>query len=534
MKPGHMRETLELIVHGVRSMGSACFINAKHLTCGLALAATLVVTAARADMIVTPKAVTGNVAPNAGSSYASLVNSSGLTFAVTSGMDVASALLAKESTVVADKYVTPASGTNYFDAGTIPVLTFDLGSTAYNVSSIVLWNYQVSVNNVTEFSLDFYSDAAATVQIGSTISGLTALAITTNAQQVTFSGVYGVRAIKLTMTDNNGGNRVGLGEVRFAGTPAPSAVIIKPSAISSTQGSANSSSPGALLDNSGLSSPVDAESDTLDALSVTHSFPTFPVLDTLYLNSGSGDYTLTFTLGAAYDDVNSIVVWNYPYPAPQHSTRYFDLSFYSDTGATVQVGSTLTGLFLETSGSEPEPAQQVYFPGGIEFDSVRVIKMTCTNSWGDTNKRALGEVRFGRIGSSTVDYWDAYISQITNGLTGYQDDAEGDGYANLLEYVTGGNPTNSDTVAHMNGGQSNGFLQIRFTRDTNAVDATLIVEGSSSVSNDTTWIGINTNSAGSWSSPASVTESGVNPVNVTVSDTETGATRNLRLRVTRP
>jgi len=383
---------------------AAGFHGAARLVFSVTLTASLTLAAAQANTIITPNTPTGNVAPNAGSSYASLVNGAGLSFAVTSGMNVASALLAKESTAVADKYVTPASGSDYFAAGTIPVLTFDLGKTYYNVSSIVLWNYQVAVNNLTEFSLDFYSDAAATVKIGSTISGLTATAITTNAQQIAFSGVYGVRSIKLTMTDNNGGNRVGIGEVRFAGTPAPDAIVIKPSAISSTQGSGNSSSPGALIDNSGLSSPVNAEDATTNALTRTHSFPTFPVLDTLYINSGSGDYTLTFTLGAAYDDVNSIVVWNYPYPAPQHSTRYFDLSFYSDDAATVQIGSTLTGLFLESSGSEPEPAQQVYFPGGINFDGVRSIKMTCTNSWNNTNKRALGEVRFSQIKPDPGNY----------------------------------------------------------------------------------------------------------------------------------
>ena len=120
--------------------------------------------------------------------------------------------------------------------------------------------------------------------------------------------------------------------------------------------------------------------------------------------------------------------------------------------------------------------------------------------------------------------------------TGYADDADGDGYANLLEYVTGGSLTNADTQAQMNGGRTNNVLALKFFRDTAATDATIYVEGSYTATNGADWVGVATNIGGSWGgSPTNVTESGASPVSVTVQDTEVTATnRFLRLRVTRP
>lgn len=197
------------------------------------LSSLALVISANAATIITPNTPTGNVTPSAGSSYASLVNSSGLSSSVISGMDTATALLVTQSAATADTYVTPATGagTDYFIAGgTAPVLTFALGDAYNDIDSIILWNYNLSVNSTTQFSLAFFSDASATIQVGSTITGLTALADITNGQQIFFGGggtvdFDGVRAIQMTLTDNNGGNRVGLGEIRFSQTPEPSRVL---------------------------------------------------------------------------------------------------------------------------------------------------------------------------------------------------------------------------------------------------------------------------------------------------------------------
>lgn len=113
-------------------------------------------------------------------------------------------------------------------------------------------------------------------------------------------------------------------------------------------------------------------------------------------------------------------------------------------------------------------------------------------------------------------------------------DADEDGHANLLEYVTGGNPTNADSIARMESTRTGGVFALVFTRDTNAVDATLVVEGAYTFTQDVSWLGIAVNSNGTWSG-APVAESGVNPVSVTVPDTAPAASsRFLRLRVTSP
>ena len=68
-----------------------------------------------------------------------------------------------------------------------------------------------------------------------------------------------------------------------------------------------------------------------------------------------------------------------------------------------------------------------------------------------------------------------------------------------------------------------------------AIDATLIVEGAYATTNNADWLGIATNIAGSWGGATNVVELAGSPANVTVFDTDAAATnRFLRLRVTRP
>ena len=76
---------------------------------------------------------------------------------------------------------------------------------------------------------------------------------------------------------------------------------------------------------------------------------------------------------------------------------------------------------------------------------------------------------------------------------------------------------------------------LSFNRNTNAVDATLIVESAETVASGATWNGIATNINGSWGGATNVTENGsVDPVSVTVQDPSPASNRFIRLRVTRP
>ena len=104
---------------------------------------------------------------------------------------------------------------------------------------------------------------------------------------------------------------------------------------------------------------------------------------------------------------------------------------------------------------------------------------------------------------------------------------------NLLEYVTGASPTNADVSARLLGTSAGGVLKAIFPRNTNAVDATITVEGGDELAGP--WTGILTNSNGAWSGPASFSESGTGtPVEVTVNDVTNAPARHLRLRISRP
>ena len=155
----------------------------------------------------------------------------------------------------------------------------------------------------------------------------------------------------------------------------------------------------------------------------------------------------------------------------------------------------------------------------------------------DGNPRIVnGLVDMGAYESQVLrGYWD-WASEITNGLTNYNDCATGDGFPNLLKYATGGSPTDSDDLPRLDCTKSNGVPVLIFHRNTNAGDATLIVQGAFAISNGALWSGLATNRNGSWGGANNVSESGAgNPVTCRVLDTTPMPTnRFLRLKVTRP
>ncbi|MES2996084.1 MAG: PEP-CTERM sorting domain-containing protein [Verrucomicrobiota bacterium] len=216
-----------------------------------ALALLAVPCVSQAATIIQPNTPTSNVAADAGSTNAGLVNGIGLSASVTTGTDTATALAATHANgTLSQAYVTndpgAVDGDYYAQGGAPPVFTFTLGGTFNDVESILVWNYSQTAgggvpsrNGARTFDLQFFSDAAATTQVGATISGLTlAQSLTTPqiAQQVFFgAGVNfdGVQSARMTVTDNYfgmgggaGGDRVGLAEVRFSQVPEPSAALL--------------------------------------------------------------------------------------------------------------------------------------------------------------------------------------------------------------------------------------------------------------------------------------------------------------------
>ena len=140
------------------------------------------------------------------------------------------------------------------------------------------------------------------------------------------------------------------------------------------------------------------------------------------------------------------------------------------------------------------------------------------------------------IQAGPVDHWRrAHLGTYNNrGEAADAADRDHDGHANLLEYVTGGNPTDVDDDARMAAGLSNGMLQLQFHRDTNSTDVRLVVEAADTLTDQAIWAGINTNAGGAWSDAAHIVETGPNPNRVTATDPAGGTQRSLRLKVLAP
>lgn len=134
-------------------------------------------------------------------------------------------------------WVTEAPGVDYFATGSpAPVLTLRLGA-LYQLTDLVVWGYHFgSPNNneakslTLEFSVDGGGTYANPVQLehARTAAGVETLAL---------GGTHAADTVRITITDNHfgtagaaGGDRVGLGEIRFIGTlpPNPNPVISVP------------------------------------------------------------------------------------------------------------------------------------------------------------------------------------------------------------------------------------------------------------------------------------------------------------------
>lgn len=188
-----------------------------------------------------------------GQGFSFVTNNSGMTPAVNNGDSLAAA----QSAVHAyggftESFVTNASTSDYFDTGggnaAPPTVVFDLGSDSL-LSNILLWQYQndgggsANVGNHTRtLSLRFNTAAQGAGTFSGAPIALTMLPVLDNDgiggndlgglnSAQTFSLSSTARYVQLTITDNYrgfqgitaGGDRAGLGEVRFFGEAVPEA-----------------------------------------------------------------------------------------------------------------------------------------------------------------------------------------------------------------------------------------------------------------------------------------------------------------------
>jgi len=124
-------------------------------------------------------------------------------------------------------WTTNASGGDYYAApiGPTPVMTFDLGG-LFMVSDLVVWGYHFGSSNNNEaktFDATFSTDGANFGGLRTVDHARTAW----NQETLSFGGSTLASHVRLTITDNHfgtpgaaGGDRVGLGEVKFIGSDA--------------------------------------------------------------------------------------------------------------------------------------------------------------------------------------------------------------------------------------------------------------------------------------------------------------------------
>jgi len=157
-----------------------------------------------------------------------------------------------------------------------------------------------------------------------------------------------------------------------------------------------------------------------------------------------------------------------------------------------------------------------------------------TNDIQGLRRVADGIVDIGAHESQVLSGYWVWASAISNGLDGYEVNAAGDGYPNLLKYMTGGSPTNQDEYAHLRAYSGDGFIELNLYRNTNAIDGRLVLEESFSLTNNAFWNGVVTNRFGVWGG-SNVMESVTNArALVTIRQPLISTSRYFRLKALKP
>lgn len=182
--------------------------------------------AASAATLVTPTGITSSTTDTDTFVVGNLINNSGLSNTVTEAnyTTVTHTTNASTSWVTADP--APGGGDYFGEGNPNPVLTIDLGGT-YNLTNFIYWGYNNggTGNEAKSFTLSF-----STTGIGGTFSGnqlFTQETARGNGTAGNFTlAETSANAVRITITDNFGLDRVGLSEVKFLAVPEPSAALL--------------------------------------------------------------------------------------------------------------------------------------------------------------------------------------------------------------------------------------------------------------------------------------------------------------------
>ena len=171
------------------------------------------------------------------------------------------------------------------------------------------------------------------------------------------------------------------------------------------------------------------------------------------------------------------------------------------------------------------------------FASTNLPALSPTNAWlvTYTADQVVLSVVAGGAAPTPYELWAEVIPNPA--LRGDQEDADGDGYANLWEYSQGTDPTNGLSGLKVTLARTNGLWALKFNRATGAVDLVYAVEAAYALSNGTGWAVISSNQFGlGWEGDADVTETNSGAVRqvFTEDNDPLAPRRGFRLRVTRP
>jgi hypothetical protein len=127
----------------------------------------------------------------------------------------------------------PAAGDFYPQGGIAPVFEMTLDE-VYELTDFVYWGYYFDSpngNEGREFLLEFSTDGGSTFPTSTTVSSPLGTLAFANALTLPLGGSFDANAVRMTITDNHfggpaGGDRVGMGEVRFVAIPEPSSAIL--------------------------------------------------------------------------------------------------------------------------------------------------------------------------------------------------------------------------------------------------------------------------------------------------------------------
>ena len=274
----------------------------------------------------------------------------------------------------------------------------------YSLSALAIWGYGGNTNEASDFTVEFstdggnsYSAAAETVMT----SGL----VGNDHARLAFDVAHETNFVRLTITNNakgrgfpgSGGDRVGLGEIRFVGSAVE---VITPRAIAQTQGDSLTGFSVAidnLIDGSGLSdTPTTANLDTVthDSGPTANYWATHTQGAPSYFEDPRGHPhpQFTLTLDGPYS-LSALVVWGLS-TNPGNEASDFAVEFSTDGGNSYSSATETLSLDNTTGGS----AARLSFGQAHEANFVR---LTITNnakgrgfpgSGGD--RVGLGEIRF--------------------------------------------------------------------------------------------------------------------------------------------